>query len=464
MPQRREGLRPVFRLLGSLAAVLIPFGVYAYFYFEGQREYHVNRNFRALTEIGVHLSALLRQFESLFDFDPYNEIGKSRYPIRAIVEERFDGKREQLVVIKVLEALEDVESTEDTEQQGDGAKAAELFGTALKAVLNGQEGSKSEEDGKSLETSVESFEAVLRAALEDAKQEQDIAEAAESFRTAMKAALDKEEDGKSLERSANDSKATLGEKGEGGESTEPVKASTTVSGETEQGRESAKASEAFRDVLKAVLGETEQGRESAKASEAFRDVLKAVLGETEQGRESAKASEAFRAVLKEVLEDAERKRALRAFKTALEDALDKEENLKSLERSVKEESIHAIVKKIAKDTKTDLGRSLGAILQFKDNTEENLRNTLSDTASEPVWSALKKARERKDSAWEEVAKAQRKALREFTDDGQVKPYEGPTEREAYLEVRERIQSETLDKKIKLLRSGLKNLSTKVEWG
>lgn len=131
MPQRREGLRPVFRLLGSLAVVLIPFGVYAYFYFEGQREYHINRNFRSLAEVGTHLSALLRQFESFFDFDPYNEIEETGYPIREMAAVRFGFEEEQsggeeCTVEDFLEKLEKVESKEEIKE----------FRSALKAALD----------------------------------------------------------------------------------------------------------------------------------------------------------------------------------------------------------------------------------------------------------------------------------------------------------------------------------------
>ena len=127
MPQRGEGLRPVFRLLGSLGVVLIPFVIYFYFYVDQKYDYHVDRNFRVLTEAGGHLSALLRQFESLFDFDPYNEIEKTGYPIRAIVEKRFAGKEAEPVVEEFLEKLEDVEST------GEETKA---FRKALKDALD----------------------------------------------------------------------------------------------------------------------------------------------------------------------------------------------------------------------------------------------------------------------------------------------------------------------------------------
>lgn len=142
MPQRREGLRLVFRLLAILAVVLIPFGIFSYLYFDRQYDYHVNRNFRVLTEVEEHLSALLRQFESFFDVDPYNEIEKTGYPIRAIVEERFAEKKDQPVVEKFLEALEDVESAgEETDEEGGIAEKIEAFRNALKAGLDKREGS-----------------------------------------------------------------------------------------------------------------------------------------------------------------------------------------------------------------------------------------------------------------------------------------------------------------------------------
>ena len=77
MPQRREGLRPVFRLLGSLAVVLIPFGIYSYLYFDRQYDYHVSRNFRALTEAGIHLSGLLKNFKSFLSLLPDQRKGQT---------------------------------------------------------------------------------------------------------------------------------------------------------------------------------------------------------------------------------------------------------------------------------------------------------------------------------------------------------------------------------------------------
>lgn len=137
MPQRREGLRLVFRLLAILAVVLIPFGIYSYLYFDRQYDYHVNRSFRVLTEAGEHLSALLGQFGSFFDVDPYNEIEKTGYPIRAIVEERFAEKKDQPVVEKFLEELEDVESAGEETDEGRGtAEKIEAFRDALKAGLD----------------------------------------------------------------------------------------------------------------------------------------------------------------------------------------------------------------------------------------------------------------------------------------------------------------------------------------
>ena len=137
MPQRREGIRPVVRLLASLAVVLIPFGIYFYLSFDRQYDYHVNRNFRVLTEAGAHLSALLRQFESLFDLDPYNEIEKTGYPIRAMVEERFANGKEQPVVEKFLEKLEGGESTgEETDREQEIAEKIKDFREALKVALD----------------------------------------------------------------------------------------------------------------------------------------------------------------------------------------------------------------------------------------------------------------------------------------------------------------------------------------
>ena len=134
MPQRREGIRTVLRLLASLAVVLIPFGTYSYLYVDRQYDYHVNRNFRVLTEAGAHLNALLRQFESLFDFDPYNEIEKMGYPIREMVEKRF---KKQCAVEKFLEKLENIDPTEE-EKEGEGkiSKKIEKFRNALKDALD----------------------------------------------------------------------------------------------------------------------------------------------------------------------------------------------------------------------------------------------------------------------------------------------------------------------------------------
>ena len=136
MPQRREGLRSVFRLLGSLAVVLIPFGLYTYFHLDRQYDYHVSRNFRVLTEAGEHLSALLRQFESLFDFDPYNEIEKAGYPFRTIVKEKFSKEENQDVIQKFLEEAEDVESTGKTDEERETAKKIRTFRKALKEALD----------------------------------------------------------------------------------------------------------------------------------------------------------------------------------------------------------------------------------------------------------------------------------------------------------------------------------------
>ena len=139
MPQRQEGLRPVFRLLGSLGVVLIPFALFSYFYFEQRYDYHVDRNFRVLTEAGEHLSALLRQFESLFDFDPYNEIEKTGYPIRAIVEKRFADKKAypKTDVEKFMEALEkDVEPTRKKTKEQEIAEKIKAFRKALKDALD----------------------------------------------------------------------------------------------------------------------------------------------------------------------------------------------------------------------------------------------------------------------------------------------------------------------------------------
>ena len=435
MPQRQEGLRSVFRLLGSLAVVLIPFALYSYFYFDRQYDYHVNRNFRALTEVGSHLSALLRQFESLFDFDPYNEVEKTGYPIRAIVEERFDGKKEQPVVNKLLEALENVEPTEDTERERKVTEVAEDFKAVLKAVLG------ETEPEKERDKVIKAFRAVLRAALEEGEPEEEIAKVARAFRAVLRAALEEGEPKEEIARSSLKNRKSVAF----AQDRQPPE---RLSGIYEIASE---VTEDFEAVLKAVLGETEPEEEIAKVARAFRAVLRATLGETELEEERAKVIKTFRGVLKTALKKAETNRKILDFTAALKAALDKEKELDLLERSVQEESARAVVEQIAEVTKTDLSVALETALQFEENTRDYLVDALPVTVLTPVRTALDEARKKTNDAWDKVAKTQRDALIEFTSDKKVQEYKGKDERKVYLEVRNRIQSKILNEKTKLLK-------------
>ena len=421
MPQRREGLRLVFRLLAILAVVLIPFGIYYYLYFDRQYDYHVNRNFRVLTEAGQHLSALLGQFESFFDVDPYNEIEETGYPIRAIVEKRFAVKGEQTIVKEVLDALRVIESGGEKGKEKNVAAAAAAFRDVLQAT----------EREKEITVTAAAFRDVLQAALGETQETAAITAAAAAFRDVLQAALGETQETAAITAAAAAFRDAL----------------WTVLQVPEREKEITAATKAFEIVLQAALDETEREKEITATAATFRDALRAALAKTQETAAITAAAAAFRDVLQAALGETQETAAITAAAATFRDAL----------RAA-----------LAKTQET--AAITAAAAAFRDVLQAALNERTFKAFRDALRAALDKEKglesseepEKTNEVWNKVAEIQRNALTELigSDTRSILPYEGQEERKIYIDVLNRLRSEALSERIDLFNKNpvYKNLT------
>ena len=135
MPNRRFGWQTFSRLLVSLLVVLIPFGIYSWFYFADKEDYHVSRNFRVLNNAGQHLSESIRPIEGFLDYEQLE-----RETLVEMVQKRFEGRDPVNDVARFLTCVENVAKRMNLEGECSNNKdSIEAFLDTLENALYGEE-------------------------------------------------------------------------------------------------------------------------------------------------------------------------------------------------------------------------------------------------------------------------------------------------------------------------------------